>query len=82
MAEFSHAIAGDPKYKSERPTPNNLQAQLHLHARALRLPHPSGGVLNVTAKLSPHMSAAFDALGFEESDGRNPYEPFEAAGRK
>ena len=82
MAEFSHAIAGDPKYKSDRPTPNNLQAQLHLHARALRLPHPSGGVLNVTAKLSPHMSAAFNALGFEESDGRDPYKPFEAAGRK
>jgi len=82
MAEFSHAISGDPKYRSERPTPNNLQEQLHLHARALRMPHPSGGELNIVAKLSPHMRKAFDALGFEESDGRDPFEPFPAAGRK
>jgi 23S rRNA pseudouridine955/2504/2580 synthase len=82
MAEFSHAIAGDPKYRSDRPTPNDLQHQLHLHARALRLPHPSGGQLNVTAPMPPHMRAAFDTLGFEESEARDPFEPFAQAGRK
>lgn len=82
MAEFGHAITGDPKYRCDRPTPNNLGAQLQLHARALRLPHPSGGELNVVAPLPAHMRTAFDALGFDERDGRDPFEPFSAAGRK
>jgi len=82
MAGFGHAIAGDPKYKSDRPTPNDLQSQLHLHARAIRLPHPSGGELNVTAKLPPHIKTAFDLLGFDENDARDPFEPFAQAGRK
>lgn len=77
MAEFGHAIAGDPKYKCDRPTPNDLQRQLHLHARAIRLPHPSGGELKVIAPLPPHMRAAFDLLGFDEREARNPFEPFE-----
>jgi 23S rRNA pseudouridine955/2504/2580 synthase len=77
MAEFGHAIAGDPKYKCDRPTPNDLQRQLHLHARAIRLPHPSGGDLKVIAPLPPHMRAAFDLLGFDEREARNPFEPFE-----
>jgi 23S rRNA pseudouridine955/2504/2580 synthase len=77
MAEFGHAIAGDPKYKCDRETPNNFQNMLLLHARALRLPHPSGGELNVTAKMPPHMRKAFEALGFEESEARDPFEPFE-----
>jgi 23S rRNA pseudouridine955/2504/2580 synthase len=79
MAEMGHAIAGDPKYKCDRPTPNDLQGALLLHARALRLPHPSGGELKVTASLPPHMQRAFDQLGFDERDGRDPFEPFEAA---
>jgi 23S rRNA pseudouridine955/2504/2580 synthase len=82
MAEFSHAIAGDPKYKSDRPTPNDLQRQLHLHARALRLPHPSGGQLNVTAALPPHMIAAFELLGFDEREARDPFEPFAETGKR
>ncbi|HYD88351.1 MAG TPA: RluA family pseudouridine synthase [Vitreimonas sp.] len=76
MAEMGHAIAGDPKYKSDRPTPNDLSGALLLHARALRLPHPSGGELNVTAALPPHMKRAFDLLGFEEREARDPFEPF------
>jgi len=77
MAEIGHAIAGDPKYRCDRPTPNGLQGVLHLHARALRLPHPSGGELNVQSPLSPHMRAAFDLLGFDERDARDPFAPFE-----
>lgn len=77
MAEFGYAIAGDPKYKCDRPTPNGLEKQLLLHARAIRLPHPSGGELNVQAPLPPHMRAAFDLLGFDERDERDPYAPFE-----
>jgi 23S rRNA pseudouridine955/2504/2580 synthase len=77
MAEIGHAIVEDPKYKCDRPAPNNLGGALLLHARAIRLPHPSGGKLNVVAPMPAHMKAAFDALGFDERDGRNPFEPFE-----
>lgn len=77
MAEFGYAIAGDPKYKCDRPTPNGLEKQLLLHARAIRLPHPSGGELNVQAPLPPHMRDAFELLGFDERDERDPYAPFE-----
>lgn len=76
MAEMGHAVAGDPKYKCDRPTPNDLTDALLLHARALRLPHPSGGELNVKAALPPHMKRAFDLLGFDEREARDPFEPF------
>jgi 23S rRNA pseudouridine955/2504/2580 synthase len=77
MAEIGHAIAGDPKYACDRPTPNGLGGALLLHARALRMPHPSGGEINVTAPLPAHMRAAFDLLGFDERDGRDAFAPFE-----
>jgi 23S rRNA pseudouridine955/2504/2580 synthase len=82
MAEFGYAIAGDPKYKSDRQPPNDLNQHLQLHARALRLPHPSGGVLKVTAEIPQHMRRAFNMLGFEEREARDPFEPFDQAGRK
>ena len=78
MAEVGHAIAGDPKYKCDRPTPNDLQGALHLHARTLRLPHPSGSALKIVAELPAHMARAFDALGFDPRDARDPFAPFEA----
>jgi 23S rRNA pseudouridine955/2504/2580 synthase len=77
MAEIGHAIAGDPKYKCDRPTPNELAGALQLHARAISLPHPSGGALKVVAPLPAHMRAAFELLGFDERDARDPFEPFE-----
>lgn len=77
MAEMGHAIAGDPKYKCDRPTPNDLNSALQLHARAIRLPHPSGGELNVTAKLPAHMVHTFNLLGFDEREARDPFAPFE-----
>lgn len=77
MAEIGHAIAGDPKYKCDRPTPNGLEGALQLHARALKIPHPSGGELKAVAPLPAHMRAAFDLLGFDERDARDPFEPFE-----
>jgi 23S rRNA pseudouridine955/2504/2580 synthase len=81
MAELGHAIVGDPKYTSDREAPTGLDEKLLLHARALRLPHPSRGEINVTAPLSPHMEAAFDALGFDARDQKDPFAPF-AASRK
>lgn len=80
MAEMGHAIAGDPKYKGDRPTPGGLEGALQLHARAIRLPHPTKGTLKVIAPLQPHMKAAFDLMGFDERDAKDPFEPFERHG--
>lgn len=78
MAEIGHAIIGDAKYKCDRPAINGVASAMLLHARALRLPHPSGGELKVLAPIPSHMKAAFDALGFDEREARDPFEPFEA----
>jgi len=63
-------ILGDVKY--HEPDQNNagsaiaegLPRELHLHARALELPHPAGGTLLVEAELPPHMTETFRILGF------------------
>jgi 23S rRNA pseudouridine955/2504/2580 synthase len=71
-------ILGDVKYA--RPDQNNafaatvegLSSELHLHARALRLPHPAGGTLLVEADLPPHMAQTFRTLGFHALPARRP----------
>lgn len=71
-------ILGDVKYA--RPDQNNafaatvegLSSELHLHARALRLPHPGGGTLLVEAELPPHMVQTFRTLGFHAPPARRP----------
>jgi 23S rRNA pseudouridine955/2504/2580 synthase len=63
-------ILGDVKYAE--PDQNNafsaivegLSNNLHLHARALSLPHPDGGRLVVETELPPHMVRTFRTLGF------------------
>lgn len=76
MAEAGTAIAGDPKYVCDRPPIGGLEELLHLHARALRIPHPAGGILELRAGLPPHIRAAFEALGFDEREEPDPFRPF------
>jgi 23S rRNA pseudouridine955/2504/2580 synthase len=71
-------ILGDLKYA--RPDQNGafaatvegLADDLHLHARALALPHPDGGTLVVEADLPPHMAETFRTLGFHAPPARPP----------
>jgi 23S rRNA pseudouridine955/2504/2580 synthase len=42
---------------------------LHLHARRLKVPHPRGGFLEVTAPIPPHMKATFAYFGFTAPKG-------------
>ncbi|WP_149536978.1 RluA family pseudouridine synthase [Siccirubricoccus phaeus] len=58
-------ILGDGKYGGAAAHLEELPSQLHLHARALRLPHPEGGVLEAAAPLPPHMRDTFAYFGFE-----------------
>ena len=64
-------IVGDPKYfedDSNWEFPGGIQKKLHLHARRIIIPHPDGGVINVTAPLPPHMVQSWNLLGFKETN--------------
>ena len=71
-------ILGDVKYAEPdqngafSATVEGLPDRLHLHARALDLPHPGGGRLVVEAPLPPHMDETFDTLGFAAPAPRKP----------
>jgi 23S rRNA pseudouridine955/2504/2580 synthase len=58
-------ILGDGKYGGSEAHMDGLPRQMHLHARALRLPHPEGGWLEASAGLPPHMVETFRFFGFE-----------------
>ncbi|MFL5095683.1 MAG: RluA family pseudouridine synthase [Xanthobacteraceae bacterium] len=74
---IGHPIVGDPKYfdKENWDLPGGLQNRLHLLARRIAVPHPRGGVVDVTAPLPPHMQQSWNLLGFDA--GR--YDPIESA---
>jgi 23S rRNA pseudouridine955/2504/2580 synthase len=73
---IGHPIVGDPKYNRKsandparkdplRAVPPGIEPKLHLMARRLVLPHPRGGIIDVTAPLPEHMQKSFDMFGFE-----------------
>lgn len=70
MAILGHPILGDEKYPSGKELPDGIERKLHLHARRISFPHPSGeGVVDVTAPLPEHMQKAFALFGFEQGKG-------------
>lgn len=71
-AHIGHPIIGDPKYFQAEESwdfPGGIQNKLHLHARRIVMPHPSGGTLDVTAPLPPHMQQSWNLLGFDSMFG-------------
>ncbi|MGL2349261.1 RluA family pseudouridine synthase [Bartonella melophagi] len=71
-AYMNHPIIGDSKYffsDNNWELPGGIQNRLHLHARRIRIPHPSGGILDIIAPLPPHMVQSFNLLAFNENDG-------------
>ena len=70
-AHIGNPIVGDPKYFNIEnwELPGGLQNRLHLLARRIVVPHPKGGVLDVSAPLPPHMQQSFAVLGLEERSG-------------
>jgi 23S rRNA pseudouridine955/2504/2580 synthase len=67
MVHIGHPIVGDPKYFDIEnwELPGGLQNKLHLLARRIAIPHPRGGVIDVTAPLPPHMLQTWNLLGFD-----------------
>jgi 23S rRNA pseudouridine955/2504/2580 synthase len=67
MAIIGHPVLGDDKYHGDRDMPEGIDKRLHLHARRISFPHPSGeGVVDITAPLPDHMARSFAAFGFGE----------------
>jgi 23S rRNA pseudouridine955/2504/2580 synthase len=66
-AALGTPVLGDGKYGGAAAflPGSGIPRQLQLHARRLRLPHPAGGTLDVTADLPPHMLETFRYFGFE-----------------
>jgi 23S rRNA pseudouridine955/2504/2580 synthase len=73
---IGHPIVADPKYNRRpendparadplRAVPPGVEKKLHLLARRLILPHPRGGMIDVTAPLPEHMRKTFEMFGFE-----------------
>jgi 23S rRNA pseudouridine955/2504/2580 synthase len=77
MAHIHHPIVGDPKYfnKENWQLPGGIQNRLHLLARRIAVPHPRGGIVDVSAPLPPHMEQSWNLLGFDAKR----YDPIEEA---
>lgn len=77
LAHIGHPIVGDPKYFSKEnwQLPGGMQNRLHLLARRIVVPHPRGGVIDVSAPLPPHMVQSWNLLGFDSAR----YDPIEEA---
>ncbi len=71
-------IQGDGKYGGQAAylTGQGVSRKLHLHARAIELPHPRGGMLRVVAPLPAHMAASFAFFDFAEAVAGEPFTAF------
>lgn len=88
MAELGCPIVGDGKYGTNRQTNEGagwgaqlggqVSRKLHLHARALELPHPADPArrLTLVAPLPEHMARTWALFGWREADA--PEDPWEA----
>jgi 23S rRNA pseudouridine955/2504/2580 synthase len=69
---YGEARAGEGSGGGNSALVDGLPALLHLHARSLSLPHPTGGRLTVEAALPAHMAETFRSLGFLAPAVRRP----------
>jgi 23S rRNA pseudouridine955/2504/2580 synthase len=66
MAAIGHPIVGDGKYGGKAAfLTGTISRRLHLHSRRLRIDHPDGGALDISAPVPEHFAASLDALGFD-----------------
>ena len=72
-ADIGHPIVGDSKYFNIEnwELPGGIQNRLHLHARSISIPHPDGGMLEISAELPPHMVQSWNLLGFDITSGEH-----------
>jgi 23S rRNA pseudouridine955/2504/2580 synthase len=68
-------ILGDGKYGGRDAFIPGVEGgnRLHLHARAIDLPHPDGGRLSVTAELPEELAATWRFFNFPTDDPPDPF---------
>ncbi|MDE0878665.1 MAG: RluA family pseudouridine synthase [Sphingomonas bacterium] len=70
MAAIGHPIVGDGKYGGAAAfLTGGISRKMHLHARRIRVDHPDGGTIDVTADLPTHFAESLKQLGFDEALG-------------
>jgi 23S rRNA pseudouridine955/2504/2580 synthase len=70
MAAIGHPIVGDGKYGGPAAfLTGGISRTMHLHARRIRVDHPDGGEIDVTAELPTHFAESLAGLGFEAMAG-------------
>jgi 23S rRNA pseudouridine955/2504/2580 synthase len=75
LAAIGHPIVGDGKYGGQEAfLTGAISRKLHLHARRLRIDHPDGGRIDVTAELPAHFAETLASLGFDAAEGDLPLE--------
>lgn len=74
MAAIGHPIVGDGKYGGQNAfLTGTISRKMHLHARRLRIAHPDGPALDVTAELPEHFAESMESLGFDLSLGETAF---------
>ncbi len=73
MAAIGNPIVGDGKYGGlDAFLTGGVSRKMHLHARRIRIDHPDGGKVDVTAELPTHFADSMKLLGFDMSFGDQP----------
>lgn len=76
MAAIGHPIVGDGKYGGKGAfLTGAISRKLHLHSRRLRIDHPDGGAIDVSADLPEHFKMSLDSIGFDMLLGDVGIEP-------
>ncbi len=72
-------ILGDEKYSKSEETFAfcDLNRRMYLHARAIRIPHPTKKILEIEAPLPKEMKKSFDFFGFNARNIKNAFDAFE-----
>ncbi len=66
MAAIGHPIVGDGKYGGKGAfLTGTISRKLHLHSRRLRIDHPDGGAIDISAPVPPHFADSLESLGFD-----------------
>lgn len=66
MAAIGHPIVGDGKYGGQDAfLTGGISRKMHLHARRIRIDHPDGGTLDITADPPTHFAESIEHLGFD-----------------
>jgi 23S rRNA pseudouridine955/2504/2580 synthase len=79
MAAIGTPILGDGKYGGKASFIDELKmaSRLHLHARRIAVPHPSGkGKLDISADLPEHMAGTFKHVGLDATPDDDPFDSF------